>query len=173
MMSYHGKILFIFLINLFQSSQSRLLDSNFAARELSALNSISSIISSAPEILIHVYMCTIILSASWLKGFFYTWNLKEHFFLHLIGLDNHRQSCHNTKVQWLQGREHMFRPPLVPPPLLMVCAPLGRPTRHSPTSLDRKLDGNNDDDDEEEEDDEDDENANCNVGRSWFQLWWS
>ena len=56
--------------------------------------------------------------------------------------------------------------PLLPPPLLMVCAPLGRPTRHSPTSLDRKLDGNNDDDDEEEEDDEDDENANCNVGRS-------
>ena len=51
-------------------------------------------------------------------------------------------------------------PPLpLPPPLLMVCAPLGRPTRHSPTSLDRKLDGNNDDDDDEEEDDDKEEDG--------------
>ena len=58
-------------------------------------------------------------------------------------------------------------PPLPLAPLLMVCAPLGRPTRHSPTSLDRKLDGNNDDDEEEEnDDDEEEEDGNCNVGRS-------
>ena len=53
--------------------------------------------------------------------------------------------------------------PLLPPPLLMVCAPLGRPTRHSPTSLDRKLDGNNDD---EEEEDDDDKEEDGNVDRS-------
>ena len=73
-------------------------------------------------------------------------------------------SQHQGSMASRQGA-HVSTPP-GPHPLLMVCAPLGRPTRHSPTSLDRKLDGNNDDDEEDEDDDDKEEDENCNVGRS-------
>ena len=67
-------------------------------------------------------------------------------------------SQHQGSMASRQGA-HVSTPLAPPPPLLMVCAPLGRPTRHSPTSLDRKLDGNNDDDDDEEEDDDKEEDG--------------